>query len=106
MVSLETSVPGDTFIAESKKTLAALSPEVTGRATSEARVLLAAQSAIVPKLIAHSELQTTHAAFHRYTLSQAGINQGAVTPVRGFFNALYNKGRTPRNKQIYRTGVF
>lgn len=106
LVSLETSAPGDTFITESKKTWEAFTPEVTTRATPEARLLLAAQSAVAPKPVKPSELEATHAAFHRYTLSNAGINQGAVIPVRGFFNALYNKGRTPRNKQIYRTGVF
>lgn len=81
-------------------------PEVTTRATPEARLLLAAQYISVPKLVKPAEVEAAHAAFHRYTVSNAGVNQGSVTPVRGFFNALYNKGRTPRNKQIYRTGVF
>lgn len=45
-------------------------------------------------------------AFHRYTLSGQGLDHSLTTPVRGLMNKLYNKGRTPRNKQIYRTGVF
>ena len=45
-------------------------------------------------------------SFHRYTLSGVGLDYSLTTPVRGFLNKLYNKGRTPRNKQIYRTGVF
>lgn len=44
--------------------------------------------------------------FHRYTLSGQGLDHSLTTPVRGLLNKLYNKGRTPRNKQIYRTGVF
>lgn len=49
---------------------------------------------------------TDHVAFHRYTLAGQGLDNSLATPVRGFLNKLYNKGRTPRNKQIYRTGVF
>lgn len=45
-------------------------------------------------------------SFHRYTLSGQGLDHSLTTPVRGLLNKLYNKGRTPRNKQIYRTGVF
>ena len=44
--------------------------------------------------------------FHRYTLAGQGLDHSLTTPVRGLLNKLYNKGRTPRNKQIYRTGVF
>lgn len=47
-----------------------------------------------------------HPTFHRYTLSGQGLDHSLTTPVRGLLNKLYNKGRTPRNKQIYRTGVF
>ena len=45
-------------------------------------------------------------SFHRYTLVGQGLDHSLATPVRGLLNKLYNKGRTPRNKQVYRTGVF